>query len=221
MKMKSSPNKNKSRDKESESDLQTLDNSETFLKPYFYTEFKNYTIQRNDFQGSRASGGVACLTSCQIPSKPIHLNTQLLYTAVAIQIQLNSRITICFLYLPPRDHIEQRHLDELIRQLPGPFFLLGDFNGHNTLWGSTDTNPRGRQIETLIEDHCQCLLNDDTHFHQASQTFHTIDLAICSPSLAPCWKFSTSINLFNSDHFPVVLTQIAKKVAERLPFHFP
>ncbi|GBO40628.1 hypothetical protein AVEN_152033-1 [Araneus ventricosus] len=78
-----------------------------------------------------------------------------------------------------------------------------------TLWGSTDTNPRGRQIETLIEDHCLCLLNDNsyTHFHRASQKFHTIDLAICSP-LAPYWKFSTSTNLFNIRHFPVVPTYV-------------
>ncbi|GBL80545.1 hypothetical protein AVEN_225241-1 [Araneus ventricosus] len=158
---------------------------ETYLKPHLSAKFKNYITQRNDFQhGSRASGGVDCLTSCQIPSKPILVNTQL--QAVAIKIQLSSRITVCYLYLPPRDHIEQRHLDELIRQLSSLFFLLGDFNGHNTLWGSTDTNPRGRQIETLV-DHCLCLLNDNsyTHFHQASQTFHTIDLAICSPSLVP------------------------------------
>ncbi|GBM36913.1 hypothetical protein AVEN_14896-1 [Araneus ventricosus] len=86
----------------------------------------------------------------------------------------------------------------------------GDFNGHNTPWGSTDTNPRGCQIETLIEDHGLCLLNDNsyTHFHQASQTFHIIDLAICSPSLVPYWKFSTCTNLFNSDHFPIVLTYV-------------
>ncbi|GBN24598.1 hypothetical protein AVEN_220058-1 [Araneus ventricosus] len=218
VKMKSNPNKTKSQNKESESDLQTSDNSvsemelseeETYLKPNLSAKFKNYITQRNDFQqGSRASGGVACLTSCQIPSKPILLNTQL--QAVAIQIQLNSLITVCYLYLPPRVHIEKSHLDELIRQLPSPFFLLGDFNGHNTLWGSTDTNPRGCQIETLVEDHGLCLLNDNsyTHFHQASQTFHTIDLAICSPSLVPYWKFSTCTNLFNSDHFPIVLTYV-------------
>ncbi|GBM63257.1 hypothetical protein AVEN_110942-1 [Araneus ventricosus] len=159
---------------------------ETYLEPHLSAKFKNYTTQRNDFQqGSLASGGVACLTSCQMPSKSILLNTQL--QAVAIQIQLNSRITVCYLYLPPRVHIEQRHLDYLIQQLPSPFFLLGDFNGHNPLWGRTDTNPRGRQIETLIEDRGLCILNDNsyTHFHQASHTFHTIDLAICSPSLAP------------------------------------
>ncbi|GBN24737.1 putative RNA-directed DNA polymerase from transposon X-element, partial [Araneus ventricosus] len=199
VKMKSNPNKTKSQNKESESDLQTSDNSISEME---------LGEERNDFQqGSRASGGVACLTSCQIPSKPILLNTQL--QAVAIQIQLNS-LTVCYLYLPPRVHIEKRHLDALIRQLPSPFFLLGDFNGHNTLWGSTDTNPRGCQIETLVEDHGLCLLNDNsyTHFHQASQTFHTIDLAICSPSLVPYWKFSTCTNLFNSDHFPIVLTYV-------------
>ncbi|GBL76420.1 UNC93-like protein [Araneus ventricosus] len=125
---------------------------ETYLKPHLSPKFKNYTTQRRDFQqGSRASGGVAYLTSCQIPSKPILLKTQL--QAVALQIQLNSRIIVCYLYLPPSVHIEQKRLDGLIQQLPSPFLLLGDFNGHNPLSGSSDTNPRGRQIETLIDDH--------------------------------------------------------------------
>ncbi|GBL82825.1 hypothetical protein AVEN_106351-1 [Araneus ventricosus] len=44
-----------------------------------------------------------------------------------------------------------------------------------------------------------CILNDNsyTHFHQASHTFHTIDLAICSPSLAP---FESGKRGFS--HFP-------------------
>ncbi|GBM16126.1 putative RNA-directed DNA polymerase from transposon BS, partial [Araneus ventricosus] len=36
-------------------------------------------------------------------------------------------------------------------QLPVPFIVLGDFNGHNTLWGSVDTNARGRQVEKLLD----------------------------------------------------------------------
>ncbi|GBN62854.1 hypothetical protein AVEN_110317-1 [Araneus ventricosus] len=103
-----------------------LDLQETYLKPHLSSKFKNYTTQRNDFQqGSRASGGMVCLSSCQIPSKPILLNTQL--QEVAIQIQLNSRITVCYVYVPPRVHIEQRHLDDLIQQLPSPFFLARRF----------------------------------------------------------------------------------------------
>ncbi|GFV64269.1 putative RNA-directed DNA polymerase from transposon X-element [Trichonephila clavipes] len=111
-------------------------------------------------------------------------------------------------YLPPNVVIRQQDLNDLVDQLPAPFVILGDFNGHSTLWGSVKTNHRGRQIEQVLSDHCLCLLNHEepTHFHEPTRSFHTLDLAICSPSLLPILIFSVEKNLYNSDHFPVVLS---------------
>ena len=33
-------------------------------------------------------------------------------------------------------------LRQLVKQLPKPLMLLGDFNGHHTMWGCGDINPR-------------------------------------------------------------------------------
>ncbi|GBM11526.1 hypothetical protein AVEN_240664-1 [Araneus ventricosus] len=173
-------------------------------------------MERKDYlQNARASGGVLTLTPNIFPSKRLNINSQL--QVVSVQIQLKSLITVCFIYLPPNEIIRQTDLDDLIKQLPVPFIILGDFNGHNTLWGSVDTNARGRQVEKLLDDHSLCLLNNSsfTHFHPATKTFHTLDLAICSPSLAPYWDFSVSDDLFNSDHFPIILTY------SRNDFNFP
>ncbi|GFX09454.1 hypothetical protein TNCV_4698401 [Trichonephila clavipes] len=84
----------------------------------------------------------------------------------------------------PNTVIHQHDLNNLVDQLPAPFIILGDFKGHSTLWGSAKTNPRGRQIEQVLSDHCLCLLNHEepTYFHEPTRSFHTIDLAICSPS---------------------------------------
>ncbi|GFU68803.1 hypothetical protein TNCV_2576641 [Trichonephila clavipes] len=111
-------------------------------------------------------------------------------------------------YLPPNVVIRQQDLNDLVDQLPAPFVILGDFNGHSTLWGSVKTNHRGRQIEQVLSDHCLCLLNHEepTHFHEPTRSFHTLDLAICSPSLLPILNFSVEKDLYNSDHFPVVLS---------------
>ncbi|GFU89805.1 hypothetical protein TNCV_1204801, partial [Trichonephila clavipes] len=119
-----------------------------------------------------------------------------------------SLITVCCLYLPPNTVIHQHDLNNLVDQLPAPFIILGDFNGHSTLWGSAKTNPRGRQIEQVLSDHCLCLLNHEepTYFHEPTRSFHTIDLAICSPSLLPHLNLSVEKNLYNSDHFPVILS---------------
>ncbi|GFS51212.1 putative RNA-directed DNA polymerase from transposon X-element [Trichonephila clavipes] len=99
-------------------------------------------------------------------------------------------------------------LNNLVDQLPAPIVILGDFNGHSTLWGSAKTNPRGRQIEQVLSDHCLCLLNHEepTYFHEPTRSFHTLDLAICSLSLFPHLNLSVEKDLYNSDHFPVILS---------------
>ncbi|GBL79352.1 hypothetical protein AVEN_92550-1 [Araneus ventricosus] len=106
-----------------------------------------------------SSGGVCILTSNMYPSGVLSLHTSL--QAVAVQIHFRTLITICSVYLPPHETIRQEDLNILIDQLPTPFILVGDFNGHSMLWGSDDTNSRGRQMEKLISDHCLCLLNND------------------------------------------------------------
>ncbi|GFU95040.1 putative RNA-directed DNA polymerase from transposon X-element [Trichonephila clavipes] len=84
--------------------------------------------------------------------------------------------------------------------------LLGTSDGESTLWGSAKTNPRGRQIEQVLSDHCLCLLNHEepTYFHEPTRSFHTIDLAICSPSLLPHLNLSVEKDLYNSDHFSLL-----------------
>ncbi|GBN43114.1 hypothetical protein AVEN_100032-1 [Araneus ventricosus] len=137
---------------------------------------------------------------------PLTLSTNL--QAVAIRIQTNSLVTVCSLYLPPNEHVSRTDLNNLISQLPSPFIILGDLNGHSPFWGSTDSNVRGLQIEQLLADHHLCLLNSDekTHFHLPTRTFHSVDLAICSPFLLPFLSLTVDNDLYNSDHFPLIIT---------------
>ncbi|GFT31269.1 RNA-directed DNA polymerase from mobile element jockey [Trichonephila clavipes] len=130
--------------------------------------------------------------------------------AVAVRIHVHSLVTVCCVYLPPNDVVPQVDLNHLVSQLPAPFILLGDFNGHSPLWGHDVTNSRGRQIEQLISDHCLCLLNNDekTYFHAPTRTFHSLDLAICSPTLLPMLNFEVANDLHNSDHFPLLVSHV-------------
>ncbi|GBM51124.1 hypothetical protein AVEN_237257-1, partial [Araneus ventricosus] len=175
---------------------------ETHLKPENSFRLHGYTVFRKDHPANRASGGVALLLSNNIPSSQLTLNTP--FQAIAAQIFTHKLITVCSLYLPPNTQIDQTNLNNLMLQLPEPFIILGDLNGHSQIWGSDDTNSRGRQIEKLLHDHNLCLLNTDeiTHFHTPTRTFHSIDLAICSPSLLPFFNLQTDPDLHNSDHFP-------------------
>ncbi|GBM31747.1 hypothetical protein AVEN_45660-1, partial [Araneus ventricosus] len=164
------------------------------------------SVRKDAATGSNHSRGVCILTSNLYPSTPLTLQTSL--QAVAVQVHAQTLVTVCSVYLPPHDVISQQDLDTLVDQLPTPFILLGDFNGHSTLWGSDVANSRGRQIERFISNNCLCLLNNDekTYFHEPTRTFHSLDLAVCSPTLLPLLNFTVGKDLCNSDHFPIIVS---------------
>ncbi|GFV21096.1 putative RNA-directed DNA polymerase from transposon X-element [Trichonephila clavipes] len=182
---------------------------ETFLKSTMTMQVRGYNCVRRDVDGATSpTGGVCLFTSNLYPSTVVTLHTSL--QAVAVRIHIHSLVTVCCVYLPPNDVVPQVDLNQLVSQLPAPFILLGDFNGHSPLWGHDDTNSRGRQIELLISDHCLCLLNNDekTYFHAPTRTFHSLDLAICSPTLLPMLNFEVANDLHNSDHFPLLVSHV-------------
>ena len=53
---------------------------------------------------------------------------------------------------------------DITDQLPSPFILMGDFNGHHTLWGCEDVNIRGKQLEEVI------VKNYLIHYNDKSRT---------------------------------------------------
>ena len=79
--------------------------------------------------GGRACGGVSVLVRDGIPSCECTLNIAL--QAKAVTISTSKTITVCSLYLLPRDNLNIVLLTRLIDQLPTPFAICGDFNGHS------------------------------------------------------------------------------------------
>ncbi|GFV49983.1 probable RNA-directed DNA polymerase from transposon X-element [Trichonephila clavipes] len=109
-------------------------------------QVRGYNCVRRDVDGDTSpTGGVCLFTSNLYPSTVVTLHTSL--QAVAVRIHIHSLVTVCCVYLPPNDVVPQVDLTHLVSQLPAPFILLGDFNGHSPLWGHDVTNSRGRQIE--------------------------------------------------------------------------
>ena len=145
-------------------------------------EYLSYHI---DYDEERDSHGGSCLMIRRdITHSKIPLQTDL--QAVAVQLCLKRKYTICSIYIPPCNGINNvlvQNLDNLIRQLPRPFLLLGDFNGRHPLWGDTVSNVRGNIIFPFIEDQELAILNtgDPTHFHVQTETFSSIDLSLSSP----------------------------------------
>ena len=132
----------------------------------------------------------------------MHTNLQ----AVAVSITLHRVITLCSIYIPPSSRFP-KDLDDLVSQLPSLFILLGDFNGHNILWGSKDINDKGRIIESFIDNHGLCLYNTKTptYLHPATGTYTSLDLSICFPTLVLDYDWIVHDGLCGSDHFSIFL----------------
>ena len=112
------------------------------------------------------------------------------------------------MYLPPNSPVNLQELEDLIDQLPSPYLLVGDLNARPPLWGDCTANQNGRLIETLLTNSTCSILNahKPTHFHAQTDTFSCIDLSLCSANIASDFTWDVMLDLYNSDHFPVLLS---------------
>ena len=131
----------------------------------------------------RPSGDASIFVKSSFLQRKIDLQTEL--QATAISATLDREITICSVYIPPSFSLNSQHLDNLLQQLPSPYILLGDFNGHNTLGGGQNNDSRGKLIESFITKNDICIIDDKSYtYHSPSTTsFTSIDLSFCHPSL--------------------------------------
>ena len=67
-----------------------------------------------------------------------------------------------------------------------PFIIMGDFNGHNPLWGSKTTNGKGKKLEDFISQEGLCIFNDgtDTYLHPGNWVLFSY-WSYC------CWSISS------------------------------
>ena len=190
---------------------------ETKLGDALYNPGLNYEFYKMcPADGERAHGGVAIVVSKSVQHSFIPLTSNL--QAVAIRAFLDREITICSIYLPPRSAVSLADLQALLRQLPPPFLLLGDFNAHNPLWGGTTLDTEGRAVDDFIHVNDLSLFNDGTMtFHNVSTDTHSaIDLTISSPDIHLNYLWSVNEHLHGSDHFPIHL-KFARNVPSEAP----
>ena len=167
---------------------------------------REYVSYRTEFDPDVGShGGCLIYTRRDVPQRPIDINSHL--QAIAVQIDLTRKYTLCSLYLPPNSHVSREDLVELIEQLPQPFLLLGDMNSRHPLWGDVLTNPKGKLISTIIENEDIGLLNtgEPTHFHSQTNTLSCIDLSLASSNCLIDFNWRTLDDWHTSDHAPILM----------------
>ena len=178
-------------------------------------EYIGYRTNYNPLVGSH--GGCLIYIRRDIPYIPLSLNTPL--QAVAMQVDLTRRYTLCSLYLPPNDPVSYEDLVELTRQLPQPFLLLGDMNARHPLWGDLITNQKGNIFSSLIENEDLGVLNtgEPTHFHIQTGTLSCIDLSLGSSNCTIDFSWKTTDDWHSSDHAPIIISSNDGPPVQRLP----
>ncbi len=136
------------------------------------------------------------------------------FQAVAVEIYLKRRYTVCSLYLL----VERGDVDRLVPDHPAPFLLQGDFNGRHPLWSDCITNPRGVLLASLVENEELAIFNSEemTHFHSQTGLFTAIDLSLCSSTVFLAFNWKVLTDLHGSDPFPIILTSAKGKPRTRL-----
>ena len=134
-------------------------------------------------------------------------------------VSLDKEITICSVYIPPSFQLKSDHLDPLLKQLPSPYLLVDDFNGHNILWENKDNDARGEIIEDFITKKDMCLMNDKsyTYLDSGKGTFSSINLSLCHPSLLLDFDWSVYNDRHNSDHFSILIENINNSIEDHNP----
>ena len=101
-------------------------------------------------QGSfnrRYHGGIATYIHESIPAEALEIVTKYHSVEVRINVKKNVTITMANIYVPGSATFEAGVVSGMIDQLPEPVIMMGDFNAHNTLWGSMNSDRRGRLLK--------------------------------------------------------------------------
>ena len=142
--------------------------------------FRGFTLYKR-CRHVAGGGGVLLAINNNIPSTQIQLNTTL--EAVACKVYFdNFCLNICNVYFNDDADITAQTFNNLVKSIPSPRLILGDFNVKHSLWGSPDNDPRGVAIFNVILNNNLCVLNDGSPtFYRASQDLCShLDLSICS-----------------------------------------
>ena len=125
---------------------------------------------------------------------------------------LHRTVSVCSIYIPPQDAINENELNNILQQLPTPFIFLGDFNSHNTMWCCGSTNQNSKTLENIINDDNNnlCFFNkkSQTHIDPSSATYSAIDLTLCDTSIFLDFTWRVYDDTCRSDHFPIILESL-------------
>ncbi|GBN45077.1 hypothetical protein AVEN_15075-1 [Araneus ventricosus] len=135
-----------------------------------------------------------------------HSEVEVLGVKLWIGPNSNSPVTVVNVY-SPRGIFSDIWLDSLFSQLIPPFLIFGDFNTHHPAIGSHFTSTDANMLLNWISINNMSLLNMNkcTGF-QGGQNPALLDLSICSEDLFSHCQLEVSLDQYDSDHCPILVS---------------
>ena len=154
------------------------------LSHYWCANYDGYckSLRRNPDQ--LPCGGVLIYIKKGLYHRVVGIDSHL--QAIAVQVTLGGTPIIISVYIPDNNHLTTRDLSNLIRNIRGQILIVGDFNGHNYMWGSHDADTLGEVIERFTDKHNLCILNDWTHTYLKPQAQHPPKVLLLCRSWGAC-----------------------------------
>ncbi|XP_055589294.1 uncharacterized protein LOC129741582 [Uranotaenia lowii] len=153
------------------------------------------------------SRGVGLGIKNGFPFSPIPIQSNL--NTICIRLQAPIKISVVSLYASPSLPFQDfaKGFEELIRQIPPPIILLGDFNAHSTEWGGKTIDRRGRFLGDFTLAQSLTILNNGSHTRICPSSGNTsaLDLSISSLSLASKLSWNVLDDSGGSDHLPILV----------------
>lgn len=166
--------------------------------------------------GPVSKNGAALGVDKEIPHEFLQVDSSL--QVVAARVEWPIQATFVSIYVSKNDGKSSLCgvLEKLVKQLPNPVVLLGDWNAHSDLWGSSTLDERGRAIEEFVSANQLIVLNSGKHTRVDFNDGHTsaIDLSIVSEPLARRLTWDVLEDSHGSDHFPILIEDLDRRTAQ-------
>lgn len=186
--------------------------SETWTKP---EKIKNYNISGyHKIIQSRGDdyGGVAIYLKNSYKYINLNLPTSHNFEAIGIKI-LNNNVHLVSLYVNPKIPVLEFHLkwNDLLQKLGKleNVVIGGDLNAHNTAWGSSKVNYRGKEILKTINLSNFSIINNGKHTHfptNLALKSSAIDITIVSKELFAKSIWDVTDSKFGGNHQIIIFS---------------
>jgi ribonuclease HI/exonuclease III len=174
---------------------------ETFLKANKLFKLDGYVIIRND-RAERPGGGLATLIKEGISHRVIDSPANIECLCIEIKSK-NIKYVIVNVYIVPCIHVDFDEYKGIFNFKNA--IITGDFNAHNTLWGSSTTDSRGQDLENLLEEtECVVINTGQPTRQNHGGGMSVLDLTMVSKELASKCAWTVLADTLGSDHLPTL-----------------